>query len=299
MAASPSATFFHTAGWGQLWEESYPFFKSYFLVDIAPDGSYRAGLPFVRARKWLDNYYSMPMGTSGGLVGAGGGLELFRSWLECTAGARRERLVVFTGEKQPVLEELGFQKNVRFSHQLTIPSKSRLKFSRSIEKQVGAALSAGFSLFRIEKKEDLPRFFSLSGRERKKSFYSKLFYEMLAAVLLPNGRALWFLALKNGKTAGYLLCFPFRENLFLWDADFDPVFSGLRPGFFLMARALDWACNKGFEKITFGQTPAEAEGTALLKERFGGKRIETYEYIFASSIKRRLRSWYEKLQGRK
>ncbi|MGH8004177.1 MAG: hypothetical protein ACRECJ_05590, partial [Limisphaerales bacterium] len=60
LSASPAATFFHTADWAQLWEESYSFFKSYFLVDVSSDGAYRAGLPFVRARKGLDNYYSMP-----------------------------------------------------------------------------------------------------------------------------------------------------------------------------------------------------------------------------------------------
>ncbi|MCI0329588.1 MAG: GNAT family N-acetyltransferase [candidate division Zixibacteria bacterium] len=298
LAAAPAATFFHTAEWARLWQESYSFFESCFLVDVEPEGGYRAGLPFVRARKWLDNYYSMPMGTCGGVVGGGEEAALYRTWIERTAGARRERLVVISEKEEPALEELGFQKNVHFSHYLTLPSGGRLKFSRSMEEQVGTALTAGFSLLRIEKEEDLSRFFSFSGRGRKKDFYSKVFYRKLAAIFLPGGRALWFLALKEGKTAGYLIGLPFREKLFLWDADFDPVFSGLRPGYFLLARTLDWAANKGFKTIDFGQTPAGAEGAALLKERFGGKRRPTYEYVFAPPLKRALRGWYEKLRGR-
>ncbi|HLG94583.1 MAG TPA: hypothetical protein VI546_07085, partial [candidate division Zixibacteria bacterium] len=56
LSVSPTATFFHTAEWAQLWEESYTFFNSYFLVEVAPDGSYQSGLPFVKTSKILTGY---------------------------------------------------------------------------------------------------------------------------------------------------------------------------------------------------------------------------------------------------
>lgn len=297
LGASPAATFFHTAEWARLWEESYAFFKSYFLVDIAPDGSYRAGLPFVKARKLLTGYYSMPMGSYGGALGRDLS-GLYRAWLMQTRTIGRERLVVFSAGEQPVLEELGFQKKVHFSYRLNIPIGGRPVFSRSLESQIGEALQAGFSFVRIEKTEDLSRFFSFSGRGRKKKFYTKVFYEKLAQILLPRKQAAWFLAVREGRTAGFLLGFPFREEFFLWDADFDPAFSKLRPGYFLLARVLEWACNKGFKRINFGQTPKEAESVTLLKKRMGGNPVPVYAYSHSSRIMRKVRGTYEKIRGR-
>ncbi len=297
MSASPAATFFHTAEWAQLWEESYAFFKSYFLIDVAADGRYQAGLPFVKAKKLLTGYYSMPMGSYGGALGQNVS-GLYQAWQVQTRMISRERLVVFSENEQPVLEELGFHKKVDFTHRLDFPHKGRPVFSRSLENQMGEALQAGFSFVRIEKTEDLSRFFAFSGRGRKKKFYTKAFYKKLAQIFLPRRQAAWFLAVREGRAAGYLLCFPYREEFFLWDADFDPAFSKLRPGYFLLARVLEWAANKGFRRIDFGQTPEETESVVLLKQRMGGSPLPVYAYTYSSRIMRKIRRTFEKFRGR-
>lgn len=301
LTTSPAATFFHTVEWAQLWEESYAFFKSFFLVDVAEDGRYLAGLPFIRARKGLDNYYSMPMGSYGGVVSTQSGLEgaLFTEWLKLAKRPRTGRMMVFTEQETLALEKLGFQKTLLFCHHLDLPAQGRPVFTRSLENRFGEALQAGFSFVRIEKIEDLHRFFSFSGRERKKTFYTKTFYQKLAQIFFPTKQAAWFLALRERRTAGYLLCFPYREELFLWDADIDPEFSKLGPGYFLFARVLDWAANKGFKRINFGQTPEEAKGALEFKERMGGKARPVFEYTYSTPVKRKLRAALEAFRGRR
>jgi hypothetical protein len=301
LKSSTDSTFFQTSEWGQIWQESFPFLRSYFLVDIGSDGSYRAGLPYVKAKKLLSCYYSMPMGTYGGVVCFPGATAsgLYGHWMEITSEIKRERLAVFSEARQFELEKLGFSVNSGFSHRLSLPEKRRPALSRSAEKQMGKALGAGFSFLKVEGKKDLSDFNTLVGRRRKKVFYSRKFYDKVAELLLPGGKAAWFLTKKDGNVAGYLLGFPFRDELFLWDADFDPKFSKLRPGYFLMAKVIDWSINKGFRKINLGQSPPDAFGVALFKERMGGEKVPVYEYAYASPVKKSLRAAYEKLKGRK
>jgi len=296
--ASPHSTFFQTAEWCQVWGESFPFFKSYFLVAIGSDGSYRAGLPYVQAKKLLSGYYSMPMGTYGGAACRPGGSPagLYRRWLELTTGVKRERLVVFGETEQPGLVELGFSVAPEYVHRLNLPSGGRPLLSRSAEKQVGEALQAGFSFVKVEKQADLKDFYMLTGRGRKKTFYTKKFYEKIAEILLPDEKVAWFLAKKDGKAASFLLCFPFRDELFLWDADFDPKFSKLRPGYFLMTKVMDWAINKSFKRLNFGQSPVDAFGVTLLKERMGAEKVPVYQYTYSSKMVKKLRSVYEKFK---
>lgn len=295
---SAHSTFFQTAEWCQIWGKSFPFFTSYFLVDIRSDGSYRAGLPYVQAKKLLSGYYSMPMGTYGGVVGFPdvAATGLYERWMEITSGIKRERLAVFCEARQLELEKLGFSVSSGFSHRLSLPEKRRPTLSRSAEKQIGEALEAGFSFIKVERKQDLADFYTLIGRGKKKTFYTRKFYEKVAGLLLPSGKAAWFLAKKDGKVAGYLLCFPFRDELFLWDADFDPKFSKFRPGYFLMAKVIDWAVNKGFRKINFGQSPVDAFGVTLLKERMGAEKVPVYQYTYSSKMVKKLRSVYEKFK---
>jgi CelD/BcsL family acetyltransferase involved in cellulose biosynthesis len=300
LAYAPAATFFHTVEWARLWEESYAFFKSFFMVDIAPDGNYRAGLPFVRARKGLDNYYSMPMGSLGGVVSMQSGLEagLYAEWMEQTKRPRTERLMVFAGQKTPALVALGFSSKTNFTHSLILTPDYGSRLSRSARKDIEHARQAGFSLARLERKEDLAEFFAFSGRRKKKDFYTKRFFENLFAILIPPKRAVWFCARKNGALAAYQICLLFKDKIIFWDTGFDPRFSTDRPGYFLKDRILSWALENGFKEAGFGQTPDAAKGAVEFKERMGGERQAVFEYSYASSLKRKLRSAFEKIRGR-
>ncbi|HXF48130.1 MAG TPA: GNAT family N-acetyltransferase [Verrucomicrobiae bacterium] len=301
LAAAPSATFFHTAEWAQLWEESYSFFKSCFLVDVAPDGSYRAGLPFVRARKGLDNYYSMPMGSYGGVISTESGLEgaLYTEWLKLARHPRTERLMVSAEQETPALVALGFSSKTNFTHSLILTPDYGAQLSRSARKDIEHARQAGFFLDRLENKETLAEFFAFSGRRAEKDFYTKRFFENLFAILIPSKRAAWFCARKNGVLAAYQICFLFKDKIVFWDTGFDPRFSEDRPGYFLMDGILSWALENGFKEAGFGQTPEGAKGALEFKERMGGEKKTVFEYGHASPLKRKLRSAFEKVRGRK
>lgn len=300
LSASSTATFFHTAEWARLWQESYSFFKSYFLVDIAPDGTYRAGLPFVRARKWLDNYYSMPMGSYGGVISTPPGTDanLYGEWVKRVKRPKTERVMVWTEREEPTLPLLGFTVRKLTSHTLALSENLRAGFSLSARRNMEKARQAGFSLARLEEKSGLGEFFSFSGRGRKKSFYTKSFYEKMLGLLVPTGRAAWFNARREGILAAYQICFLFRNQIIFWDTDFSPDFAKLNPGYFLKDAILSWAFENGYRKAGFGQTPGEAEGAVAFKERMGTRLEPVFEYTYATALKRKLRSALDKARGR-
>ncbi len=301
LSASPVATFSHTAEWAQLWEESYAFFKSYFLVDVAADGNYRVGLPFVRARKGLDNYYSMPMGSYGGVVSTPSfenSANLYAEWMERANRARTERLMVFTEREEAALINLGFSSKKLLTHTVELSADYPFRLSRSTKKDIERSRRAGFSLERLEKKQQLADFFTFSGRGRKKDFYTKRFYEKIFERLVPPGQAAWFCARKKSVLAAYQICFLFKEKITFWDTDFDPRFSESGPGYFLKDQILSWAQEVGFKEAEFGQTPQGAKGALEFKERMGGEARPTFEYTYTTPLKRKLRSVFEKIRGR-
>lgn len=300
LAASPSATFFHTAEWGQVWEESYPFFESYFLVEKNPDGSYRAGLPFVKTKKLLAGYYSMPMGTYGGAVGEGDLLELYRRWLKVTAGAKRERLAVFSSNEIPELGRLGFRQRKLFTQVAEGLKESSIEnnWSAKTRSEIKYALASGLSLWPVTGMEDAALCFDLAARKQKE-FYTLKFFQSLCKLLSPTGRLLWLAAWEKEQLAGFQIHFLFKREAFYWSAAIDPRFSKLRPGYFLFQHFLDEARRRNVERLNLGATPEGAAGVRFFKSRVGGREVPVFEYVLATVLKKAARALYEKIRSRK
>ncbi len=302
LSVSPAATFFHTAEWAQLWQESYSFFKSYFLVDIGAGGAYRAGLPFVMAKKLLTGYYSMPMGSYGGAVGreAFADLPLYHHWLGTTRGIKRERLVLTSPTEIPALVDLGFR--VKRSSTLVAEGlhSGRLEegWSAKTKNEIRYALTSGLNVELVQDAKDARRCFELAGKKHPKSFYTAEFYRTMLKILLPTGRLFWPMAYRGGTPAGFQIYFAFKNEWFYWGAAYEPRFSRTRPGYFLFYHAFRRAKEKNAERLNFGATPPGASGVRFFKSRLGGKDQPVYEYTLGSFVKKKLRAAYEKIRGR-
>jgi len=302
LSVAPAATFFHTAEWAQLWEESYSFFKSYFLVDIASDGSYRAGLPFVKAKKLLTGYYSMPMGSYGGAVGREAFAEtaLYHRWLEVTKSIKRERLVLTSPTEIPALADLGFRVKRSSAQVAEGVNSGRLEaaWSAKTKNEIRYALTSGLNVELVQDAKGARRCFELAGKKHPKSFYTAEFYRTMLEILLPTGRLFWPIVCQNGEPVGFQIYFPFKKEWFYWGAAYEPRFSRTRPGYFLFYHALQQAKEKGAERLNFGATPPGASGVRFFKSRLGGKDQPVYEYAFGSAVRKKLRAAYEKIRGR-
>jgi hypothetical protein len=300
LAASPNATFFHTLEWARLWEEGYPFFESFFLVKKNADGSYRAGLPFVKAKKLLTGYYSMPMGSYGGAVGEGDLTGLYRRWLEITTGIKRERLAVSSPLEILDLGRLGFHQK-KLSTQVVeglAGSPIEKGWSAKTKSEFKYALASGLSLRPAVGSEDAHLCFELAARKRK-GFYTVEFFQNLYRLLAPTGRLLWLAAWEKECLAGFQIYFLYKREAFYWNAAVDPRFSKLRPGYFLFQHFLAEAREKNIERLNLGATPEGAAGVRFFKTRVGGRETPVYEYILAPALKKAARALYEKVRSRK
>lgn len=302
LSAAPAATFFHTAEWARLWEESFPFFKSYFLVEFGSDGGYCAGLPFVAAKKLLTGYYSMPMGTYGGAVSRSGGtaFHLYGRWLDETAALTRDRLVVSSPVAIPGLTGLGFAERRLVTHSVERPdagwtekiwpARTRTKMRHLKVSPLVVRSAQGLS--------DVREAFRLAGRRARKRFYSEKFFRGLLESVGPTGRLLWLLAFLENEMAGFQIYFEFKREFFYWDGGFERRFGAHNPGYVLFRRAFEEARAKNLARINLGSTPVGATGVDFFKKQLGGQKLTVWEYTAASPLKRRLRAAYQKVRGR-
>lgn len=302
LAACPAATFFQTFEWSQIWQESFPFFESFFLVEKASDGSYLAGLPFVKAKKLLSGYYSMPMGTYGGAVGRPGVplTPLYRHWMEATAGLKREHLMVTSPFVIPELGSLGFKVRKLATRLAEKPAGGWKKmWSSKTRNEMKYAQNSGLILRFLTGEEEARQCLVLAGRKRKNRFYTETFYCKLSEHLASTGRLIWPLAYQGEELVAFQVRFLFKGELFFWDSAFDSRFSKMRPGYFLFHHLFERAEKEGVQRINFGATPKEAPGVAFFKSRLGGKEVPVFEYTFAPILKRAARRAFEKLRGKK
>jgi hypothetical protein len=273
------------------------------LVDIASDGSCRAGLPFVKAKKLLTGYYSMPMGSYGGAVSRPGrpSLPLYRRWLEETAELTRERLVVSSPVEIPELVELGFTEKRLAIHMVERPkegwsekiwpARTRTKMRRL----AGSPLEVRLA----QSRSDVQNCFRIAARRGKRNFYTEKYFQHLLDQMAPTGRLLWQLAFLEDELAGFQVYFAFKKELFYWDGGVDKRFSAFNAGYVLFQHVFQEARTKDFSRINLGATPAGALGVRFFKTQLGGREIPVYEYTASSPVKKKLRAAYEKIRRRK
>lgn len=289
VTTSESAAFYHTFEWCSLWEKSYNFCHSLFFVE-EKDSEYSLGLPVVKfKKKGLESFFSMPMGTYGGVLSQGSAESEIKEFLLQALDSIKSfkclkfQIVDFNGQLS-FLGRDGFKPHQTFTH---IVELEKINLGKYLTRRGYRQLErSNVTARRIETAAEVQGCYGLylktCHRHLSAPKYSERFYQNLFWAGKDTGWLLWRIAGSKEKIIGYQINFNFKEQLHLWDAASDPENVKLRANDYLMGQSLIWCQQHRTCSYNLGGSPKGAEGLMRFKEHWGGteKNYYIYEKIF-------------------
>ncbi len=249
-------------------------------------GDYICGLPLVEFKKrGFRSYFSMPMGTYGGL--------LCRNWSEAKAVKFLEELqttlrtvtalgiqIVDFEMSHAFLKRLGFKALEATTH---IVGLDEVNTQNLLNKRgYQQAIKKGLVVRKIATEADLKHCYQMylqtCRRHKSRPKYPESFYQNLFEEGKNSEWLLWWLAEFEGKIVGYQINFNYRNLLIMWDAGFDSDGLNLRASDYLMGESLKWCRENRVTDYNLGGSPPGAEGLIHFKEQWGGKVKQYFVY---------------------
>ncbi|MCI0531033.1 MAG: GNAT family N-acetyltransferase [candidate division Zixibacteria bacterium] len=286
--ASPHSTFFQNSCWGEVWEKSLKNCRALFFVEES-GGNYSNGLPLVEIKKYkLASYFSMPMGTYGGVLStvpdADSRTEFLRKVLRHLESppAVRIQIVDFSNECSYV-SGLGFKRKMASTQIINLKS---LDLPQLLSKRgAGRAAKEGVEVKFIQTAQEVEECYGIylqtAQRHGEKPKYSQDFYRNLFALGRNQNWLVWWLATKSGRVCGYSIKFAFKDQIYPFDSASAPGQSSLRISDLLLGQGLEWAAKNNFSGFNLGGTPESAPGVKDFKRQWGGeeKSYPVYEKV--------------------
>lgn len=270
----PEATCFHRPAWTQLLADCYRY-RAFVLAQRDPNGAVLAGMPVVEVRRpggprrWLSLPFSDECAP---LVGPGGSLGV----LVAGADTLRRR----TGVADLVIRaDLGLQsmpaQEVAVTHELTLPGSdgSGGRPRASVRRAVAAAARAGVRVRHASDERDLTAtFYALHARTRRRQGvpvqprrYFRLLWERMIA---PGHGTVLVADVEDVPVAAAVYLTGGRTATYKYGASNETSWS-LRPNHAVMAHAITWAAEQGYQTFDFGRSDLDNPGLARFKASWG------------------------------
>jgi CelD/BcsL family acetyltransferase involved in cellulose biosynthesis len=270
----PEATCFHRPAWTRLLADCYRY-RAFVLAQRDTNGAVLAGLPVVEvhrpggARRWLSLPFSDECPP---LVGPGGSVGV----LVAGADALRRR----SGVADLVIRaDLGLEgapaQEVAVTHELTLPGAdgSGGRPRSSVRRAVAAAARAGVRVRTASDESDLTdTFYRLHVRTRRRQgvpVQPRRYFRLLWERMIAPGHGTVLVADVEGvPVAAAVYLTGGRTVTYKYGASDDTSWS-LRPNHAVMAHAINWAAEQGYETFDFGRSDLDNPGLAQFKASWG------------------------------
>lgn len=288
----PLATIYHTSAWMGALQATFPHMRGHLLAwRASPEGPAAGGVPIYNVSSWLlgSRLVSIPLGTlCDPLLDEKDTAAQMKAQLEKLANDFSARGITLKSRKRwPQLEEAGFQLTRRHWHHY-LPLEGKLEtikqgFSRTNVRQwIQRAEKAKFSVERRTGKAAVETFYPLFVATRLRlglPWPPRLFFETLEEALGPERLSIFIVKEQEAPVAA-VLTLHYKE-LFILEA------LGLRDGQHRQGgvqlaywTAIQWAFERRYRCVSFGQTDWENEGLASHKRAWGCAQEELCEYHY-------------------
>lgn len=134
------------------------------------------------------------------------------------------------------------------------------------------AIKSGVEVFEATTSEDVAAFYEIHCEWSRHKGFTPMAVEQLEEALKQRGNRRLFLARHEGRViAGTILRF-YQGGIAEYAANCSSAESlPLKPNDLLQWRAIEWACNEGFQRYSFGSTHP-------FMRKFGGEIVPSYRY---------------------
>lgn len=283
----PEGSFFHSAGWARVLEQSYGYRPLYFTIY---EGEKIAGiLPVMEVNSRLTGRRGVSLPFTDFCQPIARDPLSFRALLEAAVEYGRRRgwqYLEIRGGEEELANRPAWARF--FGHTLALERGERalyLGLRDSNRRNIRRAQMAGIEVIFCESAEAVEEFFRLNQMTRKdhglpiqpRGFFRTLHEHIIAAGL---GRVV--LALNDGQAvAGAVFLLFGRKAFFKYGAS-DRKFKHLRPNNILLWEAIRRLANDGFSTLCLGRTEPEHAGLRQFKQGWGAEetRVHYYRYDF-------------------
>ena len=161
---------------------------------------------------------------------------------------------------------------------------------KKLQSQIRRAVREGIQVMTFDWDQHHRRFLDLmrltERRHGRTPKYSQEFFRALAELAREDDRVRWVWCEHDGCPACSHIYFIENATLQGWQIYFDKAFSFLKPNQYIRFMMCRRMARQGVTKLNLGATPAEAEGLAYYKKRWGGKPVHYYCYVMKRGLGR-------------
>ncbi len=274
VARHPAATCFHQPAWAALIAGCYGF-RAFVVVHRDGAGTVVAGLPLVEVRRpagprrWICLPFTDECGPLAAAEGSAAAL------LRDADGLRRRMGVADLVVRQAVPVPEFSARDVAVTHRLALgdPPQGAPRRRGSVRRAIAAADRAGvrvrFGERRTDLLEEFYRLHVLTRRRQGVPVQPRRYFDLLWTSMIEPGNGVVALAEQRGEViAGAVFLTGGRTVTYKYGAS-DDRFWPVRPNHAVMARAIDWAADRGFGWFDFGRSDLDNPGLVRFKETWG------------------------------
>lgn len=285
LAATPGASFFHTAAWAKVLTESYHYKPAYFtdiknntMAALCTMMDVRSALTGCRGVSLPFTDYCEPIATESDQF-----KEIFND-IFTQAGKRNWKYLEFRGGDRFFTNEQPSESY--YGHLLDLAPGHEAMFKNlrdSTRRNIKKAENEGITISISRTSDSLHEFYRLNTQTRRDHGlppqpYS--FFKCLHKNVLMNDLGFVVLAHFNNKVIAANVYFYYADQLIYKYGASDKTFQHLRANNLTMWEAIKWGCDNGCNSLCFGRTELENEGLRQFKNGWGTRetRINYYRY---------------------
>lgn len=283
LAAQPKRSFFHTAEWAKVLNDTYGYTPVYFGLGEA--GGRSSWLPLMEVDSWLTGRrgVSLPFTDDCDPLCAEAGTlqKLFRDAVEF-GKSRRWKYIEIRGGRElfhEVPASLSF-----YGHSLDLTARADELFSRlesSVRRAIRKAEKAGVTAEVLQSEEAVRIFYALQCQTRKKHGLPpqplKFFLNIHRHILSQN-RGMVVLARYQGRPVAGSVFFNFGDEAIYKFGASDETCQELRGGNLVMWTAIKEFVRRGARRLDLGRTSMGNEGLRRFKLGWGTAEYKI-EYV--------------------
>lgn len=287
--STPAHSFFHSASWARVINNTYDYKPVYFLA--ADEDRLSTLIPFMEVDSWITGRRGVSLPFTDFCEPIFDPIDQYHTVLDYLKQyAKNERwdYLEFRGGEKAFT---GFpQSSVFMTHELNL-SRSESDFAKSLRsstyRNIKKSIKNGISVTISSSHSAVKEFYRLHCMTRKKYRVPPQpfsFFENIYAYIMKQGHGFVSLArLKNTIVAGAVF-FCFGRRAYYKYAASDMNFSQYRPSNLVMWESILWLVKNNFELLEFGRT--ECENVGLLQFKRGWRPTETTRPYYRYDMKK-------------
>jgi hypothetical protein len=235
-------------------------------------------------------FFSLPMGWYGGVIGAAGCDDFLASVLARLKGGNHiEESIVQFGEPEPAFSDR-YERRKLVTHIVDLNAET--KYAANTRRNVNRSRDAGLELVDLtigREAEVLELLHEHVAVKQKKRKLDDDFYRALLQLTSFDGANIVFAGAEaDGRPLACHVYFRSQTDCFYFDGFASDEGMKKLANYYIVDRMIDHCRGQGIKRLNLGASPGGDQGLIRFKEGWGAEAVKYFEYYRSAGLKRAL-----------